>query len=643
MVEERRRVESGVRALGLEPLPSWTNFLFVPVDDAPALSRRRCSARASSCAPSRRASASTSATRRTTTCCSTRSRARSTGRRRSPRRAAAGRAACARRPRRASACGSRSTAPAACAWRPARASPTTCSSSSPSTPGFDLVLEGAGDLETGDHHTAEDAAIALGEALDLALGDRRGIARYGDAVVPMDDALARAAVDLGGRPWAEVSLEREPGMAAHMLGSLAQAGRLAIHVEATGRDDHHCRRGRVQGGRPRAAQGRCGRGRPRAAVDEGARVTRVAVCDYGAGNVRSVAIALERLGAEVTVTTDAETVAGPTWPCCRASAPPPARWRPCARPASTRRSRARTGPTLGICLGLQLALERLEEDGGVDGPRAPPRPRASACARAACRGSAGRRSTRAATRTTSPTRSPRRRRAATAWSEGCVAEARAGAFLGVQFHPEKSGAAGARCTWSDASPPPDPLPRRRGRPRRQGRPLPGAARRRRPGRARRARTPTPAPTSSSSSTSRRRSRSAARCIELVARVAERLAIPFTVGGGVRSAADAEALLRAGADKVAVNSAALERPALIAELAERLGSQAVVVAIDATRGRVHARAGTTDDRRATRSSGRARRGARRRRDPAHLDRRRRHARRLRPRADRARSREPCPSR
>jgi imidazoleglycerol-phosphate dehydratase/histidinol-phosphatase len=106
--------------------------------------------------------------------------------------------------------------------------------------GLDLLLEGAGDLETGEHHTAEDAAIALGEALDAALGDRRGIARYGDAVVPMDDALARAAVDLGGRPWAELSLETEPGLAGHMLQSLAQAGRLAIHVEATGRDPHHC-------------------------------------------------------------------------------------------------------------------------------------------------------------------------------------------------------------------------------------------------------------------------------------------------------------------------------------------------------------------------------------------------------------------
>ncbi|HVV58597.1 MAG TPA: aminotransferase class I/II-fold pyridoxal phosphate-dependent enzyme [Gaiellaceae bacterium] len=105
--------------------------------------------------------------------------------------------------------------------------------------GFDLILEGAGDLETGDHHTAEDAALALGQALDAALGDRRGIARYGDAVVPMDDALARAAVDLGGRPHAELTLEHDPGMATHMLQSLSQAARAAIHVEASGRDGHH--------------------------------------------------------------------------------------------------------------------------------------------------------------------------------------------------------------------------------------------------------------------------------------------------------------------------------------------------------------------------------------------------------------------
>jgi imidazole glycerol-phosphate synthase subunit HisF len=79
-------------------------------------------------------------------------------------------------------------------------------------------------------------------------------------------------------------------------------------------------------------------------------------------------------------------------------------------------------------------------------------------------------------------------------------------------------------------------------------------------------------------------------LDLVAGVADRLAIPFTVGGGVRSVSDAEALLRAGADKVSVNTAAIARPALLDELAARLGSQAVVLAVDAAGGEVHARAG-----------------------------------------------------
>jgi histidinol-phosphate/aromatic aminotransferase/cobyric acid decarboxylase-like protein/imidazoleglycerol phosphate dehydratase HisB len=105
--------------------------------------------------------------------------------------------------------------------------------------GLDLVVDGSGDLETGAHHTAEDTAIALGEALDRALGDRRGIARYGSAVVPMDDALARAAVDLGGRRGAEIDLAEDPGLARHALESFAHAARMTLHVSATGRDAHH--------------------------------------------------------------------------------------------------------------------------------------------------------------------------------------------------------------------------------------------------------------------------------------------------------------------------------------------------------------------------------------------------------------------
>ena len=79
-------------------------------------------------------------------------------------------------------------------------------------------------------------------------------------------------------------------------------------------------------------------------------------------------------------------------------------------------------------------------------------------------------------------------------------------------------------------------------------------------------------------------------VGLVRRVAERLAIPFTVGGGIRTVGDAEALLEAGADKVSVNSAALARPELLTALAERLGSQAVVLAVDAKGGDVRSHAG-----------------------------------------------------
>ncbi|MCA1701926.1 MAG: aminotransferase class I/II-fold pyridoxal phosphate-dependent enzyme, partial [Actinobacteria bacterium] len=105
--------------------------------------------------------------------------------------------------------------------------------------GFDLRVNGAGDFENGVHHVVEDCAITLGEAVDRALGDRRGLERYGDAAVPMDDALARAVVDLGGRRWAAVELETEPGLAGHFLTSLAQSARMALHVEASGKDPHH--------------------------------------------------------------------------------------------------------------------------------------------------------------------------------------------------------------------------------------------------------------------------------------------------------------------------------------------------------------------------------------------------------------------
>jgi imidazoleglycerol phosphate dehydratase HisB len=113
---------------------------------------------------------------------------------------------------------------------------------------FDVRLRCKGDLEIDDHHSSEDCALALGQAIDQALGERRGIERFGDAYAPLDEALARAVVDLSGRPWPEVSLglkrERLGQLSCesitHVLQSLAIAMRCALHVDVLkGDNDHH--------------------------------------------------------------------------------------------------------------------------------------------------------------------------------------------------------------------------------------------------------------------------------------------------------------------------------------------------------------------------------------------------------------------
>ena len=113
---------------------------------------------------------------------------------------------------------------------------------------LDLTLQCEGDLEVDDHHTSEDSATALGMALDAALGDRRGIARFGWALVPLDEALARVSLDLSGRPLADVELglrrEAIGGLAcenvSHVLRSVAMAARLTLHVDVLkGTNDHH--------------------------------------------------------------------------------------------------------------------------------------------------------------------------------------------------------------------------------------------------------------------------------------------------------------------------------------------------------------------------------------------------------------------
>ena len=113
---------------------------------------------------------------------------------------------------------------------------------------FDLTVRAAGDLQVDEHHTAEDTFICLGRALDQALGDRRGLVRTAHAYVPMDEALAFVAVDLGGRPYcvfaAEFTTPRLGQLGTdllfHLFETLAVHARLNLHARVDyGRNDHH--------------------------------------------------------------------------------------------------------------------------------------------------------------------------------------------------------------------------------------------------------------------------------------------------------------------------------------------------------------------------------------------------------------------
>jgi imidazoleglycerol-phosphate dehydratase len=113
---------------------------------------------------------------------------------------------------------------------------------------LDLDVTVTGDLETGAHHTVEDTGIVLGQALDAALGDRSGIARYGHAVVPMDEARAAAAVDISGRPYLRFQAGLPPGLTGGLDHELVEeffravstSARLTLHVTVeTGTNAHH--------------------------------------------------------------------------------------------------------------------------------------------------------------------------------------------------------------------------------------------------------------------------------------------------------------------------------------------------------------------------------------------------------------------
>jgi imidazoleglycerol-phosphate dehydratase len=107
---------------------------------------------------------------------------------------------------------------------------------------LDLEVEATGDLVVDEHHTVEDTGIAIGRAIDEALGDRAGIGRFGDARVPLDEALAQAVVDLGGRAFSRIEPRPDPLAGAnawlelvpHFLESLAREARMTLHLEVRG-------------------------------------------------------------------------------------------------------------------------------------------------------------------------------------------------------------------------------------------------------------------------------------------------------------------------------------------------------------------------------------------------------------------------
>ena len=113
---------------------------------------------------------------------------------------------------------------------------------------LDLDVKVSGDLETGAHHTAEDTAIVLGQALDQALGDRSGIVRYGAATVPMDEARASCAIDISGRPFTVFEAELPPGatggfeheLTEEFFRAFANAAKLTLHLRVeAGSNAHH--------------------------------------------------------------------------------------------------------------------------------------------------------------------------------------------------------------------------------------------------------------------------------------------------------------------------------------------------------------------------------------------------------------------
>ena len=384
---------------------------------------------------------------------------------------------------------STSTARAAPTSRPASGSSTTCSTSFARHALVDLTVTTDGDTHIDAHHTVEDTAIVLGQALREALGDKQGIRRFGDALVPLDEALVQCAVDVSGRPYC-VHTGEPDGQAYVVIGGdyagLADPPRL--RDARLPRPDRACTCGccpaatRTTWSRPSsrrspgpsATRSRSTRARRGVPSTKGSPLSQasVVVLDYGSGNLRSAVRALERAGAAV----DADRRPGrrPRRPT-GSSSPGWARSRPAWPGCARSTGRAAIGRRLAGWPAGARHLRRACRCSSSAGSSTASRPRAatsgrawsSGCRRRSCRTWAGTPSTcprargsspasrtsgsTSSTRTpcglgpASPTAAPRA--PLVTWAEHggdrFVAAVENGPLCATQFHPEKSGDAGA--------------------------------------------------------------------------------------------------------------------------------------------------------------------------------------------------------
>lgn len=244
---------------------------------------------------------------------------------------------------------------------------------------FDLTVRTTGDVEIEAHHTIEDTAIALGTALGQALGDKRGIRRFGDAFIPMDETLAHAAVDVSGRPYcvhsgepdhlqhttiAGSSVPYHTVINRHVFESLAMNARIALHVRVLyGRDPHHITEAQYKAVARALRQAVEPDPRVSDAVHQRCSVTSksVVVLDYGSGNLRSAQRALERVGASVQVTADADAAAaadGLVVPGVGAYEACMTGLRKIGGDRIIAERVAAGRPVLGVCVGMQILFAR---------------------------------------------------------------------------------------------------------------------------------------------------------------------------------------------------------------------------------------------------------------------------------------------